>query len=265
MVAKIDRTGEENYNVYGTLMRIVEYKWANDIIVEFQDEHKTRVHTQYKCFKKGGVKNPYDRETFGVGYIGVGEYKSKDKNGKETKVYITWQNMLKRCYDPYYLNKRPTYIDCYVCNEWLCFQNFAEWFYKNYYECNNEQMHLDKDILCKGNKIYSPETCIFVPERINALFINQYRKRGKYPIGVTEDVDKKHGYKRLRSACNILEEGKRKRKSLGSFPLNRPFQAFYTYKIFKESYIKQVADEYKDLISEKLYCALYRYEVEIND
>lgn len=259
---KQERLGEENYNNLGTLMKIVECKSAVDITVEFQDEHKTKVHTNYTNFKKGMIRNPYDKTVYGVGYLGQGEYKSKGKDGKLTKAYTTWKNMLHRCYDPYELNKEPTYIDCYVCDEWLCFQNFAKWFYKNYYEIPNQKMQLDKDILCKGNKIYSPETCIFISRRINVLFTKSNNTRGEYPIGVSYHK----GNDALRVSCSITDEcGKYKQKFLGNFPLNRPFQAFYTYKVFKENYIKQVADEYKNLIPQKLYDAMYRYEVEIND
>jgi hypothetical protein len=65
--------------------------------------------------------------------------------------------------------------------------------------------------------------------------------------------------------CSVFENGKSKQKHLGYFPLDKPFQAFYAYKVFKENYIKQVADKYKDLIPQKLYDAMYKYEVEIND
>ena len=169
--------------------------------------------------------------------------------------------MLQRCYDPYYLNEHPTYRDCYVCEEWHNFQNFGEWWEYNVYNCNNEKMCLDKDILVKGNKVYSPETCIIVPERINLLFVKKDANRGDYPIGVDKWLNKKNGDKWLKVRCSTLE----KREHLGYFPLNRPFQAFYTYKQFKENHIKQVADEYKGLIPTKLYEALYKYEVEIND
>ena len=123
-------------------------------------------------------------------------------------------------------------------------------------------MHLDKDILCKGNKIYSPETCIFVPNNINILFVKRDKMRGEYPIGV--NYHKQH--KKLYVSCGIInKDNKHKQKFLGLFPLDKPFQAFYTYKQFKENYIKQVADEYRDLIPQKLYEAMYSYEVEIND
>ena len=37
------------------------------------------------------------------------------------------------------------------------------------------------------------------------------------------------------------------------------------YSESKENYIKQVADDYKDLIPNKLYEAMYACQVEIND
>ena len=168
--------------------------------------------------------------------------------------------MIHRCYDPYYINEHLTYIDCYVCEEWHNFQVFAKWFYENYYEIKNEKMNLDKDILIKGNKLYSPETCLIVPERINTLFIKCDKSRGKYPIGVS-DCCNKYGCKFLTVYCQTLE----KREYLGYFPIDRPFQAFTVYKNFKEEYIKEVANEYKELIPQKLYDAMYRYEVEIDD
>ena len=257
---KSERLGEENYNIFGTLMKIVKYNNNKDIIVEFQDEYKARVHTEWKHFKIGNVKNPYDKDVFNIGYIGIGKYATRI-NKKETRCYSTWHSMLQRCYDPYFINKQLTYKDCFVCKEWHCFQNFAEWYEKNYYEIENEVMELDKDILYKGNKIYSPEKCIFVPKRINQLLLKSNKIRGKYPIGVSYHYNKERDWERLKVRCGTLK----KSEFLGYFPLNRPFQAFTVYKQFKESYIKQVADEYKDLIPQKLYEALYRYEVEIND
>jgi len=164
--------------------------------------------------------------------------------------------MLQRCYDPYEINRHPTYIDVFVCEEWHNFQNYAQWREENYYEVFNEIMCLDKDILFKENKIYSPQTCIFVPKRINSLFTNRKNDRGDLPIGCIKQNDK------IRVRCNTMEN---KNKHLGYFPINQVIEAFTCYKNFKENYIKQVADEYKDLIPTELYDAMYRYEVEIND
>lgn len=256
---KEERLGEINISNEGYKMKIIKYNEYSDILVEFQDKHKAIVRTNYNSFKNGSVKNPYHPRVFGVGYLGQGKYEPYI-NGKSTKCYIIWCSMLQRCYDPYYINRYLTYKDCYVCDEWLCFQNFAKWYYENYYECNGETMHLDKDILCKGNKIYSPETCVFVPNNINQLFVKSNKSRGNYPIGVCwhKNANKFQAY------CGVLDKnGKNKIKYLGLY--NTSKEAFLAYKTFKESYIKQVTDEYKDLISQKLYDVLYKYEVEIND
>lgn len=256
---KKERLNEVGVSNEGYRMKIIEYNDANDIWVEFQDDYKGRVHTGYKNFKKGNVKNPFHLSLYGIGYLGQGEYKVSIKR-KVTKAYTTWRHMLMRCYDPYYINKKPTYINCYVCEEWHNFQNFAKWFYENYYECNDEMMCLDKDILIKGNRIYSPKTCIFVPKKINSLFIKRDNARGKYLIGVSWHKQKN----KFSAGCNILDENnEQKRIHLGDY--DNEFQAFYYYKKFKENYIKQVAEEYRNLIPRKLYGAMYRYEVEIND
>lgn len=251
------RIGEENYNNYGTLMKIIKYYKNNDIWVEFQDEYKAKVHTNYGNFKRGEVRNPYDKTVENVGYLGEGTYSKKENE----KCYNYWKHMITRCYNPYKLNKYQMYIDCFVCEEWHCFQNFAKWYERNYYEIKGERMCLDKDILIKGNKIYSPTSCCFTPQRINVLFIKADSIRGKYPIGVCyHKITNK-----LISQISVYEHNKTKRYHLGCFPLNKPFQAFYTYKMFKEKYIKEVAEEYKNSIPIELYNAMYKWEVEIND
>lgn len=197
---------------------------------------------------------------YNVGYLGEGRYKVRNENGEITINYREWRDMLRRCYDPYYINKKLTYIDCYVYEEWKNFQNFAKWYEENVYKCNNETMCLDKDILIKGNKIYSPDTCIIIPERINSLFIKSNKRRGECPIGVIYHKRDKV----FEAKCGILDENKKKKTVyLGRF--NNELDAFLTYKTFKENYIKEVADEYKELIPKKLYDAMYRYEVEIDD
>ena len=256
---KKKRLGETNISNEGCEMKIVEYKNANDIIVEFQDKHKAKVHTIYSNFKKGRVKNYFHPSIYGIGYLGEGEYKTKE-NGRDTEVYKKWIHMIQRCYDPYYLNEHPTYRDCMVCEEWYCFQNFCKWWEENYYEIPNETMCLDKDILVKGNKIYSPETCIILSHRINTLFVKHDAGRGKYPIGI--NWHKKNN--KFIARCNILDkENNKERIYLGTYDTAE--EAFLAYKVFKENYIKQVADEYKDLIPNKLYEAMYSYEVEIDD
>lgn len=253
---KIDRTGEIRFNKLGSKMEIIGYRNFHDMDVYFPEYNWIFKNCDFGNFKRGNVKCPYELSVFGVGYIGEGKYPIRE-NGKPTKCYKTWSHMLERCYNEKYQIKNPTYINCVVCEEWHNFQNFAEWFYKNYYEINNDVMYLDKDILTKHNKIYSPQTCVFVNNRINTLFCNRKRDRGEYPIGVhlnTNNINK------FSSNCSDKNNNK---VFLGSY--KTPEEAFQVYKEFKEKVIKEVAEEYKPYIPDILYQAMYRYEVEITD
>ena len=259
MVARIDRTGEERINSFGSKMVIKEYRKWNDIDVYFPEYDWTFNHVRYDTFKKGNIKCVYERRTYGVGYLGEGKYNSRE-NDKLTKCYNTWIHMLERCYDPKLQEKEPTYKGCTVEDYLLNFQNFAHWYENNYYEIEDEVMCLDKDILFKGNKIYSPETCVFVPQNINTLFIKCNKSRGDYPIGVC--YNKQNG--KYIPQCNVCNS---KSRHLGCF--DNPEEAFQVYKQYKEKYIKEVIDSYEGIIPEphysKLKNAIYNYKVEIND
>ena len=260
MGIKTDRIEEKNINNFGSKMIIVEYRKAMDIDVYFPEYNWTFKHTRYSDFKKGNISCPYERRTYGVGYIGEGKYKTKE-NGEKTKCYNAWHDMLRRCYDSKHHERQPTYINCEICKEWLNFQNFAEWYHNNYYEIEGQRMELDKDILNKGNKIYSDKTCVFVPHNINTLFTKNDKIRGDYPIGVS--YDKRH--KKFKVECSIYDfkETEKKSRFLGYY--DTPNEAFKVYKQFKEQNIKEVADYYKDQIPKKLYRAMYDYKVEITD
>ena len=182
---KIDRTGEEKLNSFGSKMIIRGYRNNRDIDVYFPEYNWTFKHAEYKTFKNGNIKCPYESRLYGKGYLGEGKYNAKE-NGKNTDEYKIYHDMLRRCYYPKYQEKRPTYKGCKVEDYLLNFQHMGEWIDKNYYEIPGEKMCLDKDILCKGNKVYSRDTCIFVPERINNLFVKNDKSRGKNPIGVDQ-------------------------------------------------------------------------------
>jgi len=166
--------------------------------------------------------------------------------------------MFKRCYSEEYLTRKPAYRGCTVCEEWHNFQNFAKWYDENYYEILNEKMQLDKDILYKGNKIYSPNNCIFTPQRINELFKINKSVRGDTYIGVNKNRNI-NGYKYI-AICNN-ENG----KSTILKYTNDEYDAFLAYKNFKENTIKSIANKYKDKIPNKLYNAMMNYIVEITD
>lgn len=177
-----------------------------------------------------------------------------DANSPENrKAYRTWTDMLSRCYNPTMLNRFPTYNDVSVSEEWHTFSNFNKWFNENFIEGYD----LDKDLLVKGNKIYSAETCCFIPHKINCTINRCQRSRGSLPIGVHYDKARKKYISALK--CGMVT------KFIGRF--NTPLEAFNAYKTAKEKYIKELAEKYfqEGKITEKVYNALMKYEVEITD
>lgn len=255
-----NRIGEEKLNNQGCLTKIVAYNKAVDIVVEFQDEYGAKVHTQYSNFIRGNVRNPYYPSVYGVGITG-NKYLTWI-NGKHTKEYDAWQNILIRCFDEKIKEKYPTYKDVTCCEEWLLFDNFYEWMHKQHNFdkwFNNDKWHVDKDILIKSNKIYSPETCCLVPQNVNKLFLKHDTARGSLPIGVTLCSDG-HGF--VARCMNPITD---KRDYLGYYDSQE--KAFLAYKIYKENLIKEVAKiEYeKGNITKQCCDAMMRYEVEITD
>ena len=137
----------------------------------------------YEGFIYKALSKPSNRSVYGVG-INDSPFIIKiriDGVRHSHKAYLVWVNMLKRCYNSDYKEKHPTYRDVTCCTEWLLFTNFAKWFKDNYKEGYN----LDKDVLVKDNKIYSPNTCIFAPKEINLFLTLSGAIRGELPIGVT--------------------------------------------------------------------------------
>ena len=160
-----------------------------------------------------------------------------------------WHSMIRRCYSEKSHKRNPTYIGCSVDTRWLKFSNFKSWFDEHYIQgwC------LDKDILVQGNKIYSPNTCCFVPNEINTIFSHKTRERN-LPQGVVFNRNKKY-------VARTRIDGKE--VHLGQF--DNVLDAFNAYKEAKENWIKQVADKWKDKLEPRVYEALYNYQVEIND
>lgn len=242
------KLGEINESNNCGIMRIIEYNGNRNIKIKFKTN--SIVKTNYVNFKKGTVKDPLFPSMYKIGCFGIGKYKA-NINNKNTIEYTTWADMIKRCYDPYNINKQLTYQEVTVCKEWLNFQNFAEWFHDNYYELENEKVELDKDIIKHGNKIYCPEYCGFVPQSINRLLVK--KSKGICPIGVCFYKNK---YK-----AQITINGKI--KYIGCFTSST--EAFNAYKKEKEKHIKVIADKYKNVLDKKVYNSLIKYKILISD
>lgn len=187
------------------------------------------------------------RKVYGVG-INDSQVPIK-RNGKHIDSYSFWKRMLERCYSNKWHEKYPTYIKCTVCDEWKRFSSFNTWFNEHYIEGYD----LDKDILVQGNKLYSPNTCCFVPHRINGLLGNCAAARGKYKIGVYWKV------RVQKFAAQMQYNGQQ--KTLGYFDSEE--DAHEAYKKAKYEEIRRVANEYYDAnaITSNVRDALLRYRI----
>ena len=183
---------------------------------------------------------------------GIG-YRGSENVDCTSESYLKWHDMINRCYNAKFHERQPQYKGCTVCEEWLNYSNFKVWYDKN--KIAGTSLDLDKDILFKGNKMYSPETVAFVPHAINTLFLNCKKNRGALPIGVSfSERDKKYSAEMSFMGRQI---------KLGTFDTAE--SAFARYKKYKEDFIKDLAEQYKDEIPYKIYEAMMNWKIEIDD
>ena len=237
--------------------KVLKYNDNRNVEIRFL---KTGYETTVELgdIKKGNVKDPYSPSVCGVGVSG-NKYLIT-VNGVKTKEYELWKSMLERCYsDSAYQKKRPTYKDCEVSENFKSYEYFYEWCQNQFgfsNDGNGYPFHLDKDLLVKGNKIYSESTCVFIPSEINSLLTKCTASRGKHLIGVS-------WHKTRKSFIAMVNKNKGKQEHLGYF--STEIEAFNAYKQAKESFIKEQAEKWKDEIDERAYSALMNYQVEITD
>lgn len=171
------RIGEKFITNEGYEIIIIEYNGRENVVIEFQNEYKTKKKVCYSQCKNGSIKNPYHPSIFGKGCLGLMSDGSRPRttNGKgRTREYAVWHNMMERCYSKKSLKRSPTYKDCYVCERWLVFANFLEDIesiegYELWFNNPNQHISLDKDAKQVGveNKIYRLETVCFVTNEEN--------------------------------------------------------------------------------------------------
>lgn len=125
--------------------------------------------------------------------------------------YKVWAHMIVRCYDQQFKDRNPTYKDCTVCEEWLTFSNFKSWMEKQDWEGKQ----LDKDLLVRGNKHYSPKTSCFISPAVNKFILEGEASRGEFPIGVYFDKSKD----RFCARCNNPFTGKQENLGLFEDPI----------------------------------------------
>ena len=232
--------------------KILKYNDTANVEIQF-------LNTGFEMFarlnhiRKGDVKDPYLPSVCGVGITGT-KYPIT-VNGVKTKEYDLWNGMLTRCYSDSYKKKHPTYEGCEVSDNFKSYEYFYEWCHEQT-GFGNEGWQLDKDLLTKGNKVYSETTCVFIPSEINTLLIKRVASRGEHLIGVSWSKTNKAFMARV-------GKSKGKREHLGFFKTE--LEAFIAYKHAKEYFIKEQANKWKSQIDPRAYEALMNYTVEITD
>ena len=241
--------------LYGDLI-ITKYINHKEVYVKFLDTgYETKAY--FGNIKKGIVRDRSVPSILGVGVVGDEVTKV---NGNRLKEYNLWQALLSRCYCDKFHVKCPTYKDCSVSDNFKYYPYFKEW-------CNNQigfnvlddkgnYFELDKDLLIKGNKVYSEDTCCFIPREINVALIYNQTKKGNHPIGVS--------YSKVNNKFVVyVKKGEGSREYLGYF--EDASVAFLAYKASKEAYLKELANKWKDKIDLRVYEALIGWEINIDD
>lgn len=239
----------------GYEVKLIRYDDASNIVVKFLDSYGGEVKTNIQAARNGSVANPYHKSVYGVACYG----EPSDSWITCKPIYMTWAGMIERVYVPSAWVKHPNYKECKVIESWHNFANYYEWA-KYQIGSRTPRWQLDKDIICKGNKLYSPEFCSYVPSQLNALFTKREAERGEYPIGVMRYKTRRGNWSLHASVCDP-DLGKRI-TGCGGGTIE---ECFNWYKVNKEVIIKRQAEKYKHLIDNRVYEALYRYEVEITD
>ena len=232
---------------YGDLI-VTEYVNSRNVCVKF-------VETGYETFatigniRNGNIKDRLQPTVCGVGIVGN---ESSEVDGVRLKEYDLWLAMIHRCYGK--KSHNSSYKDCSVSENFKYYPYFKEWCNKQV-GFNQDGWCLDKDILIKGNRIYSEHVCVFVPNEVNLLTVKCDNKRGEYVIGTSY----RKKYKKF--AANLSIGGKQ--THIGHF--DTELEAFMAYKNEKETYIIETVTKWKDQIDPRVYEALLNYQVEITD
>lgn len=240
-LAKQQYEGKVFDTLYNGKFIVEKYVRSKDIHIRFL-ETGYRTTTTINNIKNGKISDRMKPKLFGVGVLG------DTKTSKHPKEYALWNGMLYRCYvDP--LQNNPSYVDCSVSENFKVFEYFKEWC-NNQVGFGNKGWHLDKDILSKGEKIYSENTCCFVPSEINIAFRDG------------NSCEKSVGVRQHKSGTwesRISVGGKL--TVIGTFITQQ--EAFTAYISHKETYIKTLAEKWRGKVDERVYEALVKYRISI--
>lgn len=224
---------------------VVDYKDSSNVLVRFENTGN-EVYVAGGNLRSGRIRDPMAPGVAGVGFLGTGKYQCRNKtsDGMRTKEYACWESMMKRVYNPQNASAARPYEDTSVDVRWHNFQIFAEW-------CQTQKgfgeqgFQLDKDLISKGNKVYSPEKCCFIPLHINTAITGMKHNNTSGYAGVSETSVGTYGAEVTINSVHV---------HLGTY--NSKESAAFVYRSIKEAYVRSLAEVYKDSLAENTYSAL---------
>lgn len=160
--------------------------------------------------------------------------------------YEHWRGLLRRCFDPVEKSKHTTYENANVCTDWLKFSKFLSWWEMNY----TVGYSLDKDLLIRGNKYYSPDTCLFIPKSINSFLTTSSKTRGEYCLGVHRHNNK------FRAQISILN----KNVTIGYYETE-----IEAHKAWQQSKLKRAKELKQEYALEQLQYVINRLQADIDE
>ena len=276
---------------------VLVYYGGNKSVIEFKSTHNLAM-IQYRYFLACDNVDCLEPSVYGVGILGVRSATTKYK-----AFYEIWLGLLSRtCY--HRVDCLPTYKDCTIDKSWLYLPNFINWYVSqiNYnttileiLKLEKSEFQVDKDILNKGNKLYSPEFCTLVPATINKALSYSYSKESNLPICICHSTHH-YGYQVAvnyngnRITHNISHNKANSNENAEYFrSIAKQYigikdipkdqwasvgYCFLWYKERKEAEIKRLAEYWYNysyngnivhVITKECYDALMNWEVDIND
>lgn len=233
----------------GKDFKIISIRKDGYVDVEFLDSrYKTTVI--FGSAKSGNIKDRLSPSVYGVGM--VGEYFSSSES--TTPAYLAWRGILARCYSNKTKERQPSYKNATISEDWLNYSNFREWYLAEKGDAAIV-LEVDKDLLGMGTKVYSKETCLLLPKRINVFLITIL------VFGCTNLVK----YSQTKRKYFIIINDKSRNEAFKNTYYDTYREAFSALAAYKEGVMKALADEYKEVLSEKAYNAVVNWTVEITD
>lgn len=186
------------------------------------------------------------------------EYQNK-ASYEAMKIYNT---IRARCKPGEKIHIGKCYKEVTMCQEWLDDpKTFVRWYLDHYYEVDGESMAVDKDLFGKGAKVYSPETCCILPQRLNTYLTNCKKHyfdgqtpENTLPLGIY------HNKKSNRYYAKIQFSGFEKPIQFAEHDTIE--EAFKEYRYLKKLDAYRVIESYRDKIPEYIYEELLKIEIE---